>query len=76
MEDKQTAEQALNFIKTKYETQEEAIWLAIGRGDIENEIGFEVSDEQWDAIYLMVSDSIVSDLRLAIADAVERIVGV
>lgn len=71
-----TAEEAMNTIKTRYESQEEILWVAFGRGDIENEVGFEVSDEQWEALYLMVSGSMISDLRLAIADAIERVLGI
>ena len=75
MTDKNTAEFLIAYTNKRYERKEQIVWLTVGKEDIDRRLGYETSDEQWDAIFEALSLKVATELDIVIEDTIEQITG-
>lgn len=76
MANRNTAEFLILFTNKKYERKEQLVWLTIGKADIDERLGYETTDEQWDSIYESLNLKFSTELQILIDETIEEIAGV
>lgn len=69
-------EYIIAYLDKFYERKEEVIWLVLGKRDIDDRLGYETSDEQWDSIFELLDTKIAEELDLIIDTTLNEITGV
>lgn len=69
-------EYIIAYLDKFYERKEDVIWLVLGKKDIDERLGYETSDEQWDSIFELLDTKLAEEIDLIVDTTLNEITGV